>query len=112
MTEQRTTNPFGRLMEELAASRGISLEELAERASATGRAAAKITAAGLRGERPDEPGYNYGAALDVVLNLTPEERRRIPEAFTAHFLSPAKRRSVVTYTEVRSYWRAGVSLLL
>jgi hypothetical protein len=39
--------------------------------------------------------------LDAVLELTPEERRRVPEAFTATFLSATERRGVVSYTDVK-----------
>ncbi len=68
------------------------LEELAQRADATGRASGRITAEGLRAERPDEgPPYEYGNALDAVLEMSPEERERVAEGFRVSFMAPQPR---------------------
>ena len=74
---------FRRVLEDLAASRGMSLEELAHKADATGRALGRISSEGLRGERLEEPPGNFGAALDAVLGMSQEERERVVDGFLA-----------------------------
>ena len=86
---EQTAATLPEVLEGLAASRGISLEELAHRADATGRACGRVTVEGLRGERPGvEPPYGFGNALDAVLEMSPEEKRRVGEAFAALVFGP------------------------
>jgi hypothetical protein len=88
-----TTATLPEVLEDLAASRGISLEELAERADASREGMGRITAEGLRGEREDEPPVYFGNALDAVLEMSPEEKQRVVDAFAAlvFFEFPAER---------------------
>jgi hypothetical protein len=82
MTEQ-TNHTLPEVIEELAASRGLTPEELAQRADASHEALGRITVEGLRGEREDEPPVYFGNALDAVLEMSMEEKLRVRDAFAA-----------------------------
>jgi hypothetical protein len=78
MTKQ-TSNAYRDVLDELAKSRGLSgAEELAEKAADAGPVHSR--------KKILDGSSRAGRALDAVLDLTEEERRRISEAWAKTYL--------------------------